>query len=163
MTGENFELTICRTIRAPRSAVWAAWSEREHFEKWWIPEPIKCKTIKMDLKPGGGFETQMSEDGGLTFMPHLEGCFLEIVPKERIVFTTALTESWRPFDPWLALTAIITMEDKGKDTKYMARVLHKNQEESCKHQEMGFEEGWGTTIEQLGKMAATLVDSYPAV
>jgi hypothetical protein len=31
-------------FRAPRSAVWAAWSEHEHFEQWWIPEPINCKT-----------------------------------------------------------------------------------------------------------------------
>jgi uncharacterized protein YndB with AHSA1/START domain len=112
----------------------------------------------MDLRPGGGFETQMSEDGGRTFTPHLEGCFLEIVPQERIIFTTSLTENWRPFDPWLALTTIITMEDEGKDTRYMARVLHKNQEESLKHQKMGFEEGWSATIEQLGKVASTLVD-----
>lgn len=157
MTDANFELKICRTIHAPRSAVWAAWTEREHFEKWWIPEPIRCKTIKMDLWPGGGFETHMSEDGGLTFKPHVEGCFLDIVPQQRIVFTTVLIENWRPFDPWLALTAIITMEDEGRDTKYMARVLHKNQDESRKHLEMGFDEGWGTTIEQLGKVAATLI------
>jgi uncharacterized protein YndB with AHSA1/START domain len=35
-------------------------------------------------------------------------------------------------------------------------VLHKNPEDSRKHQEMGFEEGWGTTIDQLGKLARTL-------
>lgn len=158
MTDKNSELTISRIIRAPRSAVWAAWSQPEHFEKWWIPEPIRCKAVKMDLRPGGGFETRMSEDEGRTFKPHVEGCFLEVVPQERLVFTTALTENWRPFDPWLALTAIITMEDAGRDTQYTARVLHKNAEESRKHQDMGFEEGWGTTIEQLGKFAATLVD-----
>ena len=157
MTDEHSELTISRTIHAPRSAVWAAWTEREHFEKWWIPEPIKCQVVMMDLHPGGGFATRMSEDGGQTFKPHVEGCFLEIVPKERIVFTTCLTENWRPFDPWLALTAIITMEDEGGHTKYTARVLHKNQEESRKHQEMGFEEGWGTTLEQLDKVAVNLV------
>lgn len=27
-------------------------------------------------------------------------------------------------DPWLAVTAIITMEDEGEATKYTARVLH---------------------------------------
>lgn len=109
----------------------------------------------MDMKPGGGFETQMSENGD-EFKPHVEGCFLEIVPETRIVFTTALTANWKPYDPWLALTAIITMEDEGEATKYMARVLHKNPEDSRKHQEMGFEEGWGKTIDQLGRLAATL-------
>ncbi len=155
MTSDNSELTISRTIHAPRSMVWAAWTEKEHFSKWWIPEPIKCKVVKMDMRPGGGFETQMSENGG-EFKPHVEGCFLEIVPEKRIVFTTVLTENWKPYDPWLALTAIITMEDKGGTTKYTARVLHKNPEDSRKHQEMGFEEGWGKTIDQLEKLVTTL-------
>jgi uncharacterized protein YndB with AHSA1/START domain len=156
MSNANAELNITRIIQAPRAAVWKAWSEKEHFEKWWIPAPIKCKVIKMDMKPGGGFETLMSENGG-EFQPHVEGCFLEIVPEKRLVFTTVLTEGWKPFDPWLALTAIITMEDAGTATKYTARVLHKNAEDSRKHHQMGFEEGWGTTLDQLGKLAATLV------
>jgi uncharacterized protein YndB with AHSA1/START domain len=156
MTGENSELTISRIIHAPRSAVWAAWSQKEHFSQWWIPEPIRCQVVKMDLKPGGGFETRMSEDGGVTFKPHVEGCFLEIVPEERIVFTTSLIENWRPFDPWLALTAIITMEDAGPNTSYISRVLHKNSEDSQKHEEMGFREGWGAAIDQLEKLAGKL-------
>lgn len=155
MSSDNSALTISRLIKAPRSLVWAAWSQKEHFAKWWIPEPIKCKVIKMELKPGGGFETLMSADGG-EFKPHVEGCFLDIVPETRIVFTTVLTENWKPYEPWLALTAIITMEDEGEDTRYTARVLHKNPEDSHKHQKMGFEEGWGTAIGQLGKVAATL-------
>jgi uncharacterized protein YndB with AHSA1/START domain len=155
MTNDNCELCISRIIQAPRSAVWSAWADREHFEKWWIPAPILCKVIKMDMKPGGGFETHMSEDGD-SFQPHVEGCFLDIVHQTRIVFTTALTENWKPQDPWLALTAIITMEDEGEATKYCARVLHKNPEDSRKHEKMGFEEGWGAAIDQLGKLATTL-------
>ena len=155
MKGDSAELTISRIIRAPRRTVWSAWTDKQHFEKWWIPEPVKCKVVKMDMKPGGGFETRMSENGG-EFKPHVEGCFLEIVPETRIVFTTVLTEHWKPHDPWLALTAIITMEDEGEDTKYTARVLHRNPEDSRKHQEMGFEEGWGTTITQLEKLVKKL-------
>lgn len=84
MKNENSKLTISRIIQAPRSFVWKAWSEKEHFEKWWIPEPIKCKVVKMDMRPGGGFETLMSENGE-AFQPHVEGCFLEIVPQEEAV------------------------------------------------------------------------------
>lgn len=155
MNSDNTELTISRLIQAPRALVWAAWNEKEHFEKWWIPEPWHCKVIKMDLKPGGGFETLMSDDGE-EFRPHVEGCFLEVVAETRIVFTTVLTEHWHPHDPWLALTAIISMEDEGTATRYKARVLHKNPEDSRKHQEMGFDEGWGTTIDQLERLAVTL-------
>lgn len=156
MTDESCDLTISRLIKAPRAAVWAAWSHKEHFERWWIPEPYKCRTLKMDMHPGGGFLTHMSEDGGTTFTPHVEGCFLDVVPMERVVFTTSLTEHWRPFDPWLALTAIITLQDEAAGTRYIARVLHKTPEEARKHDEMGFEEGWGTAIAQLGRVAAGL-------
>ncbi|MCB1930095.1 MAG: SRPBCC family protein [Rhodocyclaceae bacterium] len=149
------ELTISRLIKAPRSAVWAAWSNPEHFAKWWIPEPIRCKVVQMDMRPGGGFETEMSESDG-PFQPHVKGCFLEVVQAERIVFTTVLVEGWRPFEPWLAMTAIISMADEGSGTRYTARALHRNEKDSKKHDEMGFQDGWGTTIDQLGKCAMQL-------
>lgn len=150
MTEERNELTASRLIRAPRPLVWTAWADPRHFEKWWIPEPLKCKVVKMDMRPGGGFETLMSESGG-EFQPHVEGCFLEIVPQEKIVFTTTLKQDWQPIEPWLALTAIMTMEDEGADTRYVARALHKNNEDRRKHEDMGFHEGWGGVIGQLAK------------
>jgi uncharacterized protein YndB with AHSA1/START domain len=55
MAAESPDLTISKFIKAPRSAVWKAWSEPKHFERWWIPAPMQCKVIKMDLRPGGGF------------------------------------------------------------------------------------------------------------
>jgi uncharacterized protein YndB with AHSA1/START domain len=154
MTATN-ELSVTRLIKAPRAAVWQAWANPEKFRRWWIPAPIECRVEKMDLKPGGGFVTLMKEEGG-EFEPHLEGCFLDIAPQERIVFTTALKEGWEPVEPWLTLTSIITMADEAGGTRYVARALHKNPEDSRKHEEMGFEEGWGTTIDQLAKLAETV-------
>lgn len=154
MTKSN-ELSVSRLIKAPRTAVWQAWANPENFAQWWIPAPIVCRVQKMDLNPGGGVETLMSEGGG-AFKPHLEGCFLEIVPHERIVFTTALKEGWEPAEPWLTLTSIITMEDEGNGTRYIARALHKNPEDSQKHEKMGFAEGWGSTIDQLATLAESL-------
>ena len=151
MTHDNFALEISRLIKAPPSAIWKAWTDPEHFQKWWIPEPIECRVIKLDVRSGGGFETQMREGAG-EFQPHVEGCFLDAVPEERLVFTTALTEGWRPAEPWLTLTAIMTFTPEGGGTRYAARVLHKNAADSQKHEEMGFHEGWGTTIGQLAAL-----------
>jgi uncharacterized protein YndB with AHSA1/START domain len=148
MSIEESELTIERFIKAPPALVWKAWSTPEHLAKWWIPAPIECKVIKLDLHPGGAFETRMREGGG-EFQPHVEGCFLEIVPEARLIFTTVLTGGWKPTEPWLALTAIITFEAEGNGTRYASRVLHRNAADSRKHEEMGFQEGWGTTIDQL--------------
>jgi uncharacterized protein YndB with AHSA1/START domain len=155
MTADESELTIARFIKAPPAIVWKAWSTPEHLAKWWIPAPIECKVVKLDLRPGGGFETRMREGGG-EFGPHVEGCFLEIVPEARLIFTTVLTEGWHPAEPWLALTAIITFAAEGSGTHYAARVLHRNAADARKHEEMGFNEGWGTTIDQLAAFAARL-------
>jgi len=150
MAVNQSELTVERFIKASPAAVWKAWSTPEHLEKWWIPAPMECKVIKLNLRAGGGFETQMRQ-GGEDFQPHVEGCFLEAVPESRLVWTTVLREGWRPIEPWLALTAIITFTPEGNGTRYRAHVLHRNTEDSLKHQEMGFFDGWGTVIEQLAR------------
>lgn len=155
MTARKVELTISRFIKAPPATVWKAWSRSEHLAKWWIPDPIECKVIKLDLHPGGGFETRMREGGG-EFQPHVEGCFLDIAPEQRLVWTTTLAEGWKPIEPWLALTAIITFEVEGQGTRYSARVLHKSEADSRKHEEMGFQEGWSTTINQLASYVQNL-------
>ena len=155
MPADKSELTISRFIAAPPALVWKAWSTPEHLAKWWIPAPIECRVVRLDLRPGGAFETQMREGDG-DFQPHVDGCFLEIVPAARLVFTTVLTAGWQPAEPWLALTAIITFEAEGDGTRYAARVLHRNAEDSRKHEAMGFEEGWGTAIGQLAAVVARM-------
>lgn len=142
------ELTISRLIKAPPSAVWRAWSVPENLAKWWIPAPIECRVDTLDMRPGGGFVTKMREGGG-DWQPHIDGCFLDAVPEQRLVFTTVLTEGWQPAEPWLALTAILSFEARDGGTLYSARVLHKNPEDSAKHDEMGFHAGWGAAIGQL--------------
>ena len=88
-TGSELDLTISRVIAAPRSRVWRAWADPARLAQWWIPAPAACEVVALDLRPGGAFETRMSEDGG-EFQPHLSGCFLDVVEGERIVFTNAL-------------------------------------------------------------------------
>lgn len=150
MTNQT-ELHISRLIKAPPAAVWDAWSVPENLAKWWIPAPIECRVDTLDLRPGGGFVTRMREGGG-DFQPHVDGCFLESIPEKKLVFTTVLTEGWQPVEPWLAITAILTFEAKDGGTLYAARVLHKTPEDSAKHKDMGFHEGWGTAIAQLAKL-----------
>ncbi len=154
MTSASNELTISRLLNAPRSSVWQAWSDPKELVKWWCPRPWTTELRGFDLRPGGAFYTFMrGPDGDTSDNP---GVFLEILPQERIVFTSSLLAGWRPATPWLAMTAIITMEDEGNGTRYTARVLHKDEEDQRKHEEMGFHEGWGICIEQLGELAREL-------
>ncbi len=145
----DLDLSIARVIAAPRSRIWRAWTDPARFAQWWVPAPATCRVVEMDLRPGGGFETEISEDGG-AFQPHLSGCFLDIVDGERIVFTNALVGGWRPAEqPFM--TAIITLEDHPTGTNYLARVMHKNTADRDMHEEMGFYDGWGAVVEQLAQ------------
>lgn len=148
---DTAELTISRLIAAPPAAVWNAWRDPAKLEKWWIPAPIECQVARLDLRPGGGFVTRMREGGG-DWQSHVDGCFLEAVPNERLVFTTVMTEGWQPAEPWLAMTAILTFEAKDGGTLYSSRVLHKSPEDAARHEEMGFRDGWGTVLGQLAEM-----------
>jgi uncharacterized protein YndB with AHSA1/START domain len=157
MIDTSRDLVISRVIKAKRSAVWKAWSTPEHLKEWWCPKPWTTELRKFDLRPGGAFDTLMhGPNGEESSNP---GVFLEVLPQERIAFTTALTEGWRPGSPWLSITAIISMEDVSEGTKYTATVLHADPETSKKHQDLGFEEGWGTCITQLEALAKQLVSA----
>ena len=34
----DLDLTLERVIRAPRAAVWQAWTDPAKFAKWWLPD-----------------------------------------------------------------------------------------------------------------------------
>jgi uncharacterized protein YndB with AHSA1/START domain len=148
----ELDLTISRVIKAPRAAVWSAWTDPVKFARWWIPEPMRCRVVAMDLRAGGAFVTEMAEQGG-DFGPHQSACFLAVDPMERIVFTNTLLGGWRPAEkPFLNITAIITIRDHPDGTDYSSYVMHGTPDECRKHKEFGFHEGWGTVIAQLAKL-----------
>jgi uncharacterized protein YndB with AHSA1/START domain len=144
------DLEIERVIRAPRSRIWAAWTDPSLFARWWVPAPALCRVRQMQLEPGGAFETEISEDGK-PFGPHISGCFLAVEPQARIVFTTALVAGWRPADnPFI--TAVISLADDPEGTHYAAHVMHRNGADRDMHDSAGFADGWGTVIGQLAAM-----------
>jgi uncharacterized protein YndB with AHSA1/START domain len=152
--GDPHDLTISRLVHAPRAALWRAWTEPALLTQWWCPKPWTTEVRAFDLHPGGAFHTFMSgPDGGTSDNP---GCFLEIVPRERLVFTSCLTGGWRPATPWMAFTASIATADEGEGTRYVAHVMHPDRATRDRHEELGFFDGWNTCITQLEALAQGL-------
>ena len=75
---------------------------------------------------------------------------------EKIVFTDAYTEAWKPSEkPFF--TAIVTFEDAGGGkTRYTAIARHWTAEDRATHEKMGFHEGWGICATQLEALAKKL-------
>ena len=146
----ELDLTLSRVIRAPRRLVWSAWADPASLEQWWVPAPARCRVVALELRPGGAFETQLSEDGG-PFGRHLRACFLAVDEGERIVFTDALSGGWRPAEqPFM--TAVITLRDHPEGTEYAAHVMHRTGADREMHETMGFHDGWGTVADQLAAL-----------
>jgi uncharacterized protein YndB with AHSA1/START domain len=153
-SNESNDLMITRVLKAPRKALWRAWTEPDLLKEWWCPKPWTTEVLAFNLRPGGAFHTLMNgPDGGVSDNP---GCFLDVEDEARLVFTSMLTAGWRPNSPWLAFTAIITMEDDGTACRYTAKVMHPDKETRDKHEQMGFFDGWNTVITQLDEFAILL-------
>ena len=162
MDDEN-DLVLERVLDAPRHLVWKAWTTPEHLKRWWAPKPYETPACEMDLRPGGAFYTKMTGPDG--FEEAGTGCFLEIAYGEKLVWTSALGEGYRPNSlpdegcGAFAFTAIVTFEDAGEGrTRYRAVAMHASREDRDTHEKMGFHEGWGTVAGQLGAVAAELED-----
>ncbi|KQZ70565.1 MULTISPECIES: SRPBCC family protein [unclassified Nocardioides] len=150
----DLDLTVTRIIAAPRDAVWNAWTDPALLAQWWVPAPSSCRVAELDLRPGGAFRTEISEDG-TTYGPHVTGCFLEVQDLARLVWTDALVAGWRPA-PASFVTAVITMADHPDGgTAYAATARHRDAADRDRHEQLGFHDGWGAVTQQL----AALVES----
>lgn len=143
----ELDLVLERVIDVPRDLVWSAWTEPKHLKHWFVPKPWTLVECEIDLRPGGIFRSVMRSPEGEEF-PN-DGCILEVRPKERFIWTDTLLPGYRPA-PEPFFTAVIDLEALGDNsTRYVATAIHGNVESRRKHEEMGFHEGWGTTLDQL--------------
>ena len=101
------DLKLERTVAVPRALLWECWTNPEHIKHFFIPKPHSIESCEIDLKVGGKFNTLFNVDGNL--IPN-HGVFLEIIEGEKLVFTDAYTEDWKPSEnPFM--TAMIIFED----------------------------------------------------
>ncbi|WBX86052.1 SRPBCC family protein [Sphingosinicella microcystinivorans] len=140
------DLVLEREIDVPVQLVWEAWTSPESIREWFCPKPWSVSSCEIDLRPGGRFNTVMRSPEGEEF-PN-SGCYLEIVPNERLVFTDTLLPGFRPA-PKPFFTAALLLEPTATGTRYTAIAIHGNEETRRQHEEMGFHEGWNTVVDQL--------------
>ena len=147
------DLTFTRTINAPRALLWECWTTPAHIKNFFVPKPHSVDSCEIDLRVGGKFNTVMIVEG---HRMENEGVFLEVVEGERLVFTDAYSEGWKPaVDPFM--TAIVEFADDGNGgTTYTATARHRTPEARQSHEDMGFFDGWGTVATQLEEYARSL-------
>jgi uncharacterized protein YndB with AHSA1/START domain len=151
------DIVLERVVKASPSLLWRVLTEPEHAKQWTTPLPWVTVECEIDLRPGGIFRTVMRSPEGEESVNLC--CFLEIVAEKRLVWTNALLPSFRPAPPPSVvpfITAEFTLQPDGRGTRYVARVMHRDEADRQKHVELGFHDGWGTVMEQAAGLAANL-------
>ena len=89
-------------VHAPRALVFSLWTDAKHLASWWGPHGFTNPRCEADPRPGGKILIHMqAPDGGVHPMG---GSLHEIVPHERIVFTSFVelpdcSASWKCTTP----------------------------------------------------------------
>ena len=145
----KLDFSIERFIDAPVRLVWEALTKPEHVKEWYMPKAWgRVARTEMDLRPGGAFSIDIATGDGRE-VPNL-GCFLDVVPMERLVWTSMLFPGYRPavFDD-IPITAIMTMKSEGSGTRYVFTALHRSEEDFEKDKESGWAEGTQIALDQF--------------
>jgi uncharacterized protein YndB with AHSA1/START domain len=146
---------ITRIFDAPRELVWEAWTDPQHFKRWWGPKDYTCPFCEMDFRVGGKYLNCMRSPEGPEYWS--TGVYREIVPNERLVFTDCFADEQGNVVPAthygmspdmpLEMLVIVTFEDLGGKTKmileHMGIPVGPDSE--------GAQQGWSESFEKLAE------------
>ena len=145
----QLDIVIERFIDAPTRLVWEALTKPEHLKEWYMPKAWgRVARADIDLRPGGIIRIDIATAGGQE-VPNV-GCILDVIPLERLVWTSMLFPGYRPavFDD-IPITAIVTMETAGTGTRYVFTALHRDEADCEKNRTSGFYEGTRIAVDQF--------------
>jgi uncharacterized protein YndB with AHSA1/START domain len=150
----DLDLQLERVVDVTPQELWDAWTKPAQLTKWFTPAPWTTTKCDIDLRAGGRFFALMRSPEGEEF-PNV-GCYLEVIPQQRLVWTNAMAPGFRPLEPAppahegdFPFTAVLTLEKRGKGTKYTAQVRHANADGRRRHEALQFHAGWNAALDQL--------------
>lgn len=146
-------LVITRIFNAPPELVWQAWTEPEHFQKWWGPESFTCPKVEIDLRVGGKNLFVMRSPDGTDL--HCGGTFQEIVPNQKLVMTNGFTDqegnrvhpSVYGMPEGIPEEHLLTVTFKKVDGKTELSITQTIPDSIAK--EIGAYDGWNSSLDKL--------------
>jgi uncharacterized protein YndB with AHSA1/START domain len=101
------EIVVTRKFDAPRETVFAAFTEREHVEQWWMPSG--STTHEWDAKPGGTWRYSMPSPDGAMYP--FKVTFVEVNKPTKLVYDYSSEGDPNP------VRTNVSFEDEGGKTK----------------------------------------------
>lgn len=151
------EVTLMRTLRAPREVVFRAWTDCDYVSRWWGPNDFETPACDLDVRPGGAIRIDMRGPDG-TVYPNA-GQFEEVVAPERLVFSTAVVDEHG--NPLLRDLTTVTLAGTNGETQLTlrARIVEAVPEMAAAAE--GLEEGWSQSLDRLEASLAGMSQPTP--
>ncbi|HSB89833.1 MAG TPA: SRPBCC domain-containing protein [Anaerolineales bacterium] len=109
------EIVVTRVIDAPRDVVFAAWTEREHVEQWWLPSG--GTTHEWNPQPGGQWRYSTPGPEGAHYSFKVK--FIEIAKPTRLVYDHG-TDAENAPEP---VRTNVTFDDQNGKTKVTLQLV----------------------------------------
>ena len=152
---EEKQLKVSRTFEAPLELLWQAWTDPEHFKKWYGPKGFSTPICEIDFNEGGSHFWSMKSSNGMQM--YYSGIYKRIVPMESIVYSDTMTdENGNALDPSamgmpegspasMDVSVIFSHED-GKTTVTVSHISSGPKDPAAM--------GWEQAFEKLGEVLA---------
>ena len=137
---ETFELTLTRTIRAPRARVFDAFVTAEAMRSWMCPRGMTLPEVQVDARVGGRFRITMRARDGDQFSA--AGTYREIARPERIVYTW----QWES-GPMPPVETLITVSFSERDGGTDVRMTHSGFPDAAMCEP--HQQGWSSCFNRL--------------
>lgn len=140
------EIVVSRTIEAPRSLVFDAFTDLDHLNQWWGPRGTSVTTHSFEFRPGGVWDgTIQSPGGGGEFPNHV--VWKEIVKPERIVWLYGMADD--------TVETTVTLDDHGASTEITLRLLFGSKEQREQAEKYNAAGGAKQTLDRLAAAATS--------
>ena len=136
-------LEIKRVINAPRSRVYAAWTDPAQLKEWWGPEGVETRNFAADARVDGKYRWDLVNQEGEEMS--VFGEYRELVPGKKIVFTW----QWDDDEAWKNVSSVVTVELSDRDGGTEICLRHEqlpSTESRDRHNE-----GWSSVLDRLEK------------
>ncbi len=146
------ELVITREFDLPARILFEAYSRPEHIKRWFGPVGYPVTMAEMDFRVGGRFRFAMTGPSGIQ-NPPFGGTYHEIVTNRRIVYDNGFEQ---PGSGRMLVT--ITFEEGQGRTRLTIHTIFDTIAMRNEHVGMGFAQGVGSGLDQLGELGKRLVE-----
>ena len=147
----DLDLGLDRVIRAPRAAVWRAWTDPGQFAAWFAPDHFTVPECVLDPRPGGSLRLVLQAPDGTAYP--MEGEYDAVAAPHRISYAARpLAEDSSPLFELMITGTFDALADASTGITVDAAVLSTGPDAASYL--VGLEPGWQQNLAKLDRLLA---------